>query len=102
MKRFLTALSFIAILSLPGCVHVKTVSLTSIPAARGQIVTAEGSRFMFLGISFNSDYIDETIGRLSEQCPSGKIDGVLTKLEVVDYFLFIVADERITARGFCR
>ena len=102
MHKTLATISLILTLTFTGCVHVKTVSLTSVPEDRGQAVSAEGSRFLFLGISFSTDYVDEAIAKLSDQCPNGKIEGVLTKLEVVNYFLFFFATERVVAKGFCR
>ena len=102
MIRSSAIFSLLLALSLSGCVSVKSVSLTSIPEDREQVVTASGDRFLFLGISFSTSYIDETIASLGDQCPDGKVEGVLTKHEYVNYFLYLFATERVVARGFCR
>ena len=98
--NFLSSICLILALT-GGCVHVNTVSLTSIPADRNKVVNAESSRFLLFGISFSSDFIDEAIKELSVQC-DGKIEGVLTKFETHNYFLFIFMTEHVIARGFCR
>ncbi len=93
-------------LSLPlmtsACVSVKSVSLTSVPTERQNVIQAEGSRFLFFGLSFSSKFIDQAIDELSSKCPNGKVEGVLTKHENVNYFLGLFVTERVIAKGFCR
>ena len=102
LKNFGILVCLIFSISAVGCVSVKTVSLTSVPAQRTKVVKAEDSRFLFLGISFSTQFIDSAIENLSGQCPSGKIEGILTKHEVVNYFLWFFMTERVTAKGFCQ
>jgi hypothetical protein len=96
-------MAMLATLSLAtGCVRVNTVSLTSVPAERDKPIEAQSSRMMFFGAAFDSDFIDEAIDELSEKCPQGKVEGVLTKFETIDYFLMIVAKQELNVRGYCR
>ena len=57
---------------------------------------------LFFGAAFDSDFIDDAIDELSEKCPQGKVEGVLTKFETIDYFLMIVAKQELNVRGYCR
>ena len=80
---------------------MNTVSVSSIPAQRDQVVSAEGSRFMFLGISFSSDFVDEAVEDLSGMC-NGKVEGIMTKFETHNYFLYLFTSEVVKVKGFCR
>ncbi len=94
-------LGLVAVGFLSGCTSLNTVSLTSIPAKRDQKVSAEASRVIFLGFNFDNDYVDQLTTDLKSQCPNGMISGILTKDEVIDYFLFIVWKHRVHAEGYC-
>lgn len=89
------------ILQLVGCASVNSVSLTSIPAQRGKEVKSEASRTIILGFNFNNDYVNDMAEDLKRQCPNGVVKGILTKDEVIDYFLFIVWARKVTATGYC-
>ena len=80
---------------------MNTVSLSSIPAERDQVVSAESSRFLFLGISFSTEFVDEAVKSLRSQC-NGKVEGIITKFETHNYFLFLFMNEKISVKGFCR
>ncbi len=84
-----------------GCVHLASVSTSSIPADRGQQVEASVSRFIFMGFNFDNDYVDGLAEDLASQCPGGRVRGVLTKHESVTYFLLFAHSVRVTATGFC-
>lgn len=84
-----------------GCVSLNTVSLTSIPAKRDAKVRAEASKFIFLGFNFDNDFVDRMTNDLRSQCPDGVVSGILTKDEVVNYFLYIFWSHRVTATGYC-
>lgn len=99
MKKYLLILMLASFL--PGCVSLSTVSLTSIPAQRQHPVSAETSKFVILGFNFENDYVDNMVTELRQKCPNGIVTGILTKDEVVDYFLMIFATHRTTATGYC-
>ena len=86
---------------LSGCTHLQSVSTTSIPAQRGRKIQASSDKIIFLGFNFNNDYVDSLIQDLAKQCPNGKVEGILTKQEDVDYFLYIVWKSQVSARGYC-
>lgn len=88
-------------LSFVGCASVNSVSLTSIPANKGKEVKSEASRTIILGFNFNNDYVDEMADDLKRQCPNGVVKGILTKDEVINYFLFFVWARKVTATGYC-
>lgn len=99
MKKFFGLILTVGLLS--ACTSLQTISLTSIPAKRDKAVKAEASKVIFLGFNFDNDFIDEMTSDLKRQCPNGVVSGVLTKDEVVDYFLMIVWKHRVTATGYC-
>jgi hypothetical protein len=84
-----------------SCVSLDTVSLTQIPKTRGKNVQAEVSRFIFLGFNFDNDYVDPLLDKLKDQCQGGRVQGILTKDETVNYFLMLLHTRRITAKGTC-
>lgn len=90
------------VLATVGCASVNSVSLTPIPADRSQRVHVETSKVIFLGFNFDNDFIDQTVEDLKRQCPNGKITGLLTKDENINYFLYIVWKKQITVNGFCQ
>ncbi|MCL9782296.1 hypothetical protein M9194_12750 [Vibrio sp. S4M6] len=84
---------------LTGCVQLNTVSLTSVPAQRGQQIAASASDWNFIGINFNNDIVNEAVANLKKQCPKGNIEGVLTKHQTTGYVLFFKRE--IIATGYC-
>jgi hypothetical protein len=97
MKK--TLLSSIFGILLVGCASVNSISLTPIPAQRSRPVKAEASKFIILGFNFDNDFVEPLVDDLKSQCPGGTISGILTKDEVISYFL--AHTRRVTATGFC-
>lgn len=93
------ALGLILLLGLSGCASVNSVSLTPIPSQRARAVKAEVSKFIILGFNFDNDFVDPLIDQLKQQCPNGVVSGILTKDEMISYFL--AHTRRVTATGFC-
>jgi predicted nucleic acid-binding Zn-ribbon protein len=62
-------------------------------------ITAEASKTIFLGFNFDNDFVDQITEQLKQKCPQGVVSGILTKDEVISYFLFHT--RKITATGFC-
>lgn len=89
------------LLFLSSCASINSVSLTPIPAERSNQVKTQKSKLIFLAFNFDNDFVDETVEDLKRQCPQGKISGLLTKDENINYFLFFVWKKQITATGFC-
>lgn len=103
-EGFLVKKLFIAatlILATAGCTHLQSVSTSSIPAKRGNKVSAQKSKMMFLLLNFSNDYVNDMAEDLANQCPNGKIQGLLTKLETVTYFPILVHEYRVNAEGYC-
>lgn len=84
---------------LSACASVNSVSLSPIPAKRDRVVQAEATRFIILGFNFDNDYVDQIHQSFRAQCPGGVISGILTKDEVISYFL--AHKRRVIATGFC-
>ena len=94
-------LFFMSLLMLSSCASVNSVSLTPIPADRKSQVKVDKSKVIILGFNFDNDFIDDAIDDLKRQCPNGKVSGLLTKDETINYFLFFVWKKQITATGYC-
>jgi uncharacterized lipoprotein YajG len=98
MKKFSTLiLSFI----LSSCASVNSVSLTPIPADRHQPIKVEASKVIVLGLNFDNDFVDQLVSDLQRKCPKGKVTGILTKDENINYFLYLVWKKQVTATGYC-
>jgi hypothetical protein len=94
------AFSFLALTTgMVGCAAVNSVSLTPIPAQRNHPVKAEVSKWIFLGFSFDNDFIDPLVSDLKQKCPNGVISGILTKDETISYFLLF--KKHVSATGYC-
>lgn len=100
MKYFLF-LVLLQSLFLGGCASINSVSVTSIPAERSSPLKVERSKVIVLGLSFDNDFVDEMVSDLQRQCPGGKVTGILTKDEDINYFLYLVYQKRVTASGYC-
>lgn len=97
MFKFVVAA--LAAMYIVGCASINSVSLTPIPKDRSKVVTAEVSKTIFLAFSFNNDFLDPLVGQLKAKCPQGVVTGILTKDEVIHYF--IVHTRRVIATGYC-
>ena len=84
-----------------GCASVNSLSLTPIPADRKNAVRVEKSKVIILGFNFDNDFVDTLVVDLKRQCPNGKVTGLLTKDENINYFLYIVWKKQITVSGYC-
>lgn len=87
--------------ALVGCQSINSVSLTQIPAKRNKKVQAEVSKVVVFYLSFDNDFVDSLVEKLKNQCEGGMIRGILTKDEVIDYFLGLVHKRQVTATGYC-
>jgi hypothetical protein len=94
-----TVILSLIIILLNACAFVSSVSLTQIPKDRQNVVTASTEKFIILGFNFNNDYVDNIEKDLRSQCQGGEVRGILTKDEVISYFL--AHTRKITATGFC-
>ncbi len=101
MKKIVSVL--IASVLIQGCTHLASVSSSSIPKApqRNKPVMVEAKKMIFMGFNFNNDYLNDMAFRLANQCPNGKIQGVVTKHENVLYFGPFLYEVRVSATGFC-
>ena len=99
MLKFISVLLFLVIFS--GCTHLSSISTSSIPKNRKNKVSASTDRFIFLAFNFNNDYVDDLAIQLAQQCPKGKVQGVLTKHESITYFPLFAHKERVSAQGYC-
>lgn len=99
--RSLIYTALVSLFIFSGCTHLQSVSTTSIPAQRGRKVQADSDKIIFLGFNFSNDYVDSIVKDLAKQCPNGKVEGLLTKQEDVNYFLYIVWKSRVSASGYC-
>ena len=84
-----------------GCVHMTSISTTSVPVDREHRVEAEAERFMFMWMNFDNDYVYQLTEDLAEQCPDGRVEGILTKQERIIYFPVVAHAVRVSAGGFC-
>lgn len=94
-------LIFIAIclLALSGCVNLNSISMTQLPNDRSNLISASADDWNFLGFTFDSDFVNEAVNQLREQCQGGKLQGVLTKYQTTAYFL--VFKREVIASGYC-
>ena len=88
-------------LTLSSCVSLNSVSLTSIPSHRQTEVHAQSSRLIVLGFNFDNDFVNQLESDLRRQCADGRVSGILTKDETIDYFLMLVHKRQVTATGYC-
>lgn len=99
MKNLVQLSLVVGLLASLGCASVNSISLTPIPAARTKMVKAEVSKFIFLGFNFDNDFVEPLVNNLKQQCPQGTVSGILTKDEVISYFL--AHTRKVTATGYC-
>ena len=86
---------------LSSCAQLNSVSLTQIPAKRENQIKVEKSKFIILGFNFDNDIVEEVANDLKSKCPNGKVSGVLTKDENINYFLYLFWSKKITVTGYC-
>lgn len=88
-------------LSMVGCTHMRSLSVTTIPQDRSQPVEAVADRVIFFGINYSNDYVEILVERLAEQCPKGKVSGLLTRTEKSLVFPLVAHRISVRAQGFC-
>ena len=98
-KYFYTALVITALGLSTSCATLSSVSLTQIPKVRTNKVMADSSRWIFLGLNFDNDYVEKVTADLRSQCPNGKVTGILTKFMTRTYL--ILWKNTIQAQGYC-
>lgn len=86
--------------TLGGCVSLQSVSLTQVPKERSNQVTASADQWSFLGLAVNSDFVNEAVLDLKNQCQGGKLEGVLTKYQST--FYPFVLNREVIATGYCK
>jgi hypothetical protein len=99
IRAFLLTTSLVALMT--GCTHLQSLSLTQIPAKRSQPVSAESERLIILGLNFDNDYTLSIPDQLASKCPEGTVRGILTRQELINYFLGLVVKSRVVAKGYC-
>lgn len=99
MKNFILFLALVFIMS--SCSLVSSVSQTSIPKNKSNVVTAKVENGIIFLFNFNNDYLDELTQKLIDQCPNGSVKGILTKDENITYFPIIYHKNVVTASGYC-
>ena len=95
------ALSLILGFTLVGCVHLNSVSTSSIPADRSRPIEAQAYKSLPFLVSFSNSYLDDLARSLAEQCPDGRVEGILTKQEFLTYFPLVAHAYKVTASGYC-
>lgn len=88
-------------LGFSSCVHVQSVSLTQIPEKRTNKVTANTEKWIIFLANFDNDFVDRIGDDLKQKCSGGKVQGILTKDEVTNYFLGLVMKRSVSATGYC-
>jgi hypothetical protein len=95
------ALMMMFALSTVGCTHMRSLSVTTIPQDRGQPVEAVAEKVVFFGFNASNEYVDVLVDRLAEQCPKGKVSGLLTRTEQSLVFPLVAYRVSVRAQGFC-
>lgn len=88
-------------LSTAACTYVHAVSQTNFPRERSKRVRAETQRYMILGINFDNDYLYPLIDKLKDQCPNGRVRGLLTKDTLTSYLGIFFFSRQQLAEGYC-
>jgi hypothetical protein len=102
LKKLLNSFIFAALaFSAVGCASINSVSLTPIPKERNKTVRAQASKIIFLGFNFDNDFIDGIVTDIKSQCPNGKVTGLLTKDQNINYFLYFVWKKQVDVTGYC-
>lgn len=84
-----------------SCAQVRSVSQTSIPANRTKVIKVAVKKNIFFLLNFNTNYLDVLRASLKKKCPSGSVEGILTKDVTYVYFPLVYHQDYITAEGFC-
>ena len=92
---------FLCFWLLASCVTVQSVSVNPIPQKnkRKKLVTSYDSNPVVLMIPFGTSYVEEASAKLAAKCPGGKIEGVISKHQSKNYWLFSIWS--VTMQGYC-
>ena len=82
-----------------ACASLHTVSVTPQPKDRSIQIVAEVSKTVILAFNFENTFVNDLQPKLIEQCPKGKITGLVTKYETFFYFLFYTM--HVKSSGYC-
>lgn len=102
MSSIIIGSALFSIFFISSCASINSVSLTQIPQERNQKVKVVKDKIIFLGFNFDNDFVDQMSTELKRQCPDGRITGILTKDENINYFLYIVWKKQVSAEGYCQ
>lgn len=84
-----------------GCTHLRSFSVTTIPEDRSRPVEAAGQRIVVLGINATNDFADTLVADLAEQCPDGRVSGIITRYEVAMVVPIFAYAHRVYVSGHC-
>ena len=84
-----------------GCMTVHSISTNQIPeqSQRRQWITARDSAPVILWIPFGSAFVSQAQEAFVAKCPTGAIEGVLTKYQTTGYPFFSIAEVKL--EGYC-
>lgn len=99
MKTNVLTTAALALSLLSGCAALHSVSMSPIPAQRSKPVKAEVSDWNVLGFKFDNDFVNGLPTMLQNQCPEGKVTGIMTRYET--RFYFFAAKRIANATGYC-
>lgn len=84
-----------------SCAQVRSISQTSIPKNRTKVVSTGVKKNIFFLFNFNTNYLSQIHAQLKKKCPTGSVEGILTKDVTYVYFPLVYHQDYITAEGFC-
>ena len=97
MKFFIVIAAFI----FQSCAQLISVSQTSVPAKKGRIVETTKKKWVWGSAHFNNSFVYSVREDLIEQCPRGRVQGLLTTTEKIVYLPFLVERIKVQSQGFC-
>lgn len=101
MNKLLNFILLLLFIFTVNCVQLKSISINSQPSKeeRSSLVQAKTNKFIFLAFNFDNEFLEDVPSKLRAKCQDGKIKGIITKFELISYFLFF--DYVVTASGYC-
>ena len=94
-------LLLLSIIALSSCTHLNSVSQTSIPKKKGKLIKASTTKNIIFFFVFDTNYVNNLIDDLKNQCPNGDVKGILTKDIHKTYFPVIFSQRIVEAEGYC-
>ena len=80
--------------------HISDYHPKALSSSSGKkMITSEESRLVFMGLNFNTKYVDKAFHRLQAQCLGRRISGIHTRYSTTDRLLFWIYTIHI--RGYC-